>query len=93
MVAIAVMQIALWDTVKELQLEPKGFIGHSNGELICAYADGCFSAEETILMTHARGSAFFDGRTNVVGAMASVGMSPEEISCLLPDDIEIYCYN
>ena len=92
MLTIATMQLALWDTLKELELNPEGIIGHSNGEFLCAYADGCFNAEETLLLTDARGRAYADGQM-AVGGMASVRMSPEEIKELLPPNIQIACYN
>lgn len=47
-------------------------VGHSVGELGCAYADGCFSAEEMVLAAYARGRASLD--SNVMeGMMAAVG--------------------
>ena len=61
---ITAMQIALYDTLKVLNIKPEGFIGHSTGEFLCAYADGCFSAEETILVTDARGRAFKETHEN-----------------------------
>ena len=90
--AITSMQIALWDTLKELNVTPEGFIGHSTGEFLCAYADGCLSAEETLLVTDARGRAFKESR-KVVGCMASIGMSAEEIKGRLPPGVELACNN
>ena len=90
--AITSMQIALYDTIKELDLAPEGFIGHSTGEFLCAYADGCFSAEETLLVTDARGRAFKESQ-KVVGGMASIGMSAEEVKARLPPGVELACNN
>ena len=89
---ITAMQMALYDTVKELGLLPEGFIGHSTGEFLCAYADGCFTAEETLLVTDARGRAFKESR-KVIGGMASVGMSWDEVKARLPEDLELACHN
>lgn len=36
-------------------LEPDGIIGHSVGELGCAYADGSFTAEEVVKAAYWRG--------------------------------------
>jgi len=49
-------------------------VGHSFGELGCAYADGCGTAEQTIL------AAYYRGLTSnqvelIPGAMAAIGES------------------
>jgi len=54
-VAITAMQIALYDIVLQLELPIAGIIGHSFGEIACAYADGCISAEQAILTSYWRG--------------------------------------
>ncbi|KOB69211.1 Uncharacterized protein OBRU01_17234 [Operophtera brumata] len=54
-VGIAAVQIGLTDVLRELGLVPDKIIGHSVGELGCAYADGCLSAEEMILSAYSRG--------------------------------------
>lgn len=47
-------------------------IGHSVGELGCAYADDCFTAEQMILAAYYRGKVSND--TNLEpGYMAAVG--------------------
>lgn len=56
-VGIAAVQIGLTDVLKAVGIQPDGIIGHSVGELGCAYADGCLTAEEMILSAHARGRA------------------------------------
>ena len=92
MMAITAVQMALWDTFSALKAHADGYIGHSNGEYLCAYADGCLSAEETLLMAHARGRAFIDGKMTE-GAMASVGAAAEDIKPRLPDGVELACDN
>lgn len=49
-----------------------GIVGHSLGEGACAYADGCFTAEETILSAYARGRSSLDTEL-IPGMMAAVG--------------------
>jgi fatty acid synthase len=91
-VGIAAIQIALTDILKTLDLEPDFIIGHSVGELGCAYADGCFTAEEMILSSYSRGMASLE--TNVVvGSMAAVGMSYKKLKTMIPDGVEIACHN
>lgn len=52
---------------------PDGIIGHSVGELACAYADGTLTAEQTIIVAYWRGRSLLD--LNLApGAMAAVGM-------------------
>ncbi|XP_065219674.1 fatty acid synthase-like [Planococcus citri] len=54
-VGIAAIQIALVDILQAIGIHPDGIIGHSLGELGCAYADGCFTAEQTLLAAYYRG--------------------------------------
>lgn len=56
-VGIAAIQIGLVDIFKMLGIVPDHIIGYSIGELGCAYADGCFTAEEMILTAYTRGLA------------------------------------
>ena len=59
-------------------IEPTGIIGHSVGELGCAYADGCITAEQMMLAAHARGQASNEAEL-VPGMMAAVGLGYQEI--------------
>ncbi|CAG7719805.1 unnamed protein product, partial [Allacma fusca] len=39
------LQLALYETLRTtFDTEPSGFIGHSAGEVLCGYADGCLTA-------------------------------------------------
>jgi len=67
-------------------------IGHSLGELGCAYADGCFTAEETIMAAYARGRASLESKLPR-GLMAAVGLNYEAIKDRLPHDIDVACHN
>jgi len=58
--------------LKSLDITPDGIIGHSVGELGCAYADGCFTAEEMILAAYARGRASLE-TDFIPGMMAAIG--------------------
>lgn len=60
--------------LNELGLKPDGIVGHSVGELGCAYADGCFTAEQMVLAAYWRGKAVEDSNLQE-GAMAALGMS------------------
>lgn len=49
-----------------------GVVGHSVGELGCAYADGSLTAEQTVLCAYWRGRAVQEASLPA-GAMAAVG--------------------
>lgn len=54
------------------------FAGHSVGELGCAYADGCLTAEEMILASYYRG--LVSAQTPFIrGAMAAVGLGYKQV--------------
>ncbi|VVC44020.1 Acyl transferase/acyl hydrolase/lysophospholipase,Acyl transferase,Malonyl-CoA [Cinara cedri] len=91
-VGISAVQIGLIDLLRSLDITADGIIGHSLGESACAYADGCFTAEETILSAWARGRTSLDVKL-ISGMMAAVGLGHSEIKDQLPDDIDIACHN
>lgn len=91
-VGIIAIEIALIDVLKNLGLKPDFIIGHSVGEVGCAYADECFSTEETILTAYYRGVAAIESAT-IKGAMAAVGLHHKKLKNLLPQDIDIACHN
>lgn len=91
-VGIAAIQIALCDILKALDIPSDYFIGHSVGELGCAYADGCFSAEQMMLAAYSRGMASLETK-KIRGSMAAVGMSFNQIRHKIPDNIDVACHN
>ncbi|XP_050524470.1 fatty acid synthase-like isoform X2 [Daktulosphaira vitifoliae] len=91
-VGIAAIQIALVDILNALEVVPNGIIGHSAGELGCAYADGCLTAEEMIYAAYARGLASIE--TDLIpGMMAAIGLGYMDIKNRVPSDIDIACHN
>ncbi|XP_076294356.1 fatty acid synthase-like isoform X2 [Lasioglossum baleicum] len=91
-VGIAAVQIGLVDLLASLGVVPDNIIGHSVGELGCAYADGCFTAEQMILSAYSRGLACIETKM-IRGSMAAVGMGYEDIKDLCPPDIVVACHN
>lgn len=67
-------------------------IGHSAGELGCAYSDGTITAEQTILSAYSRGLAIAESKV-IFGSMAAVGLGYQQLKVLCPSDIEIACHN
>lgn len=67
-------------------------ISHSGGELGCAYADKCFTIEQTILSAYFIGLAYVEG--NIIhSSMTVVDLDYECLKNICPEDIEIVCYN
>ncbi|CAK9800538.1 Fatty acid synthase [Anthophora quadrimaculata] len=91
-VGIAAIQIGLVDLLTTVGIEPDYIIGHSVGELGCAYADGCFTAEQMVLAAYSRGLASIETKM-IRGSMAAVGLGYEDIKDLCPPDIEVACHN
>lgn len=71
-ISIVCLQIALTDLLNAVGIVPDGIIGHSVGEMGCAYADGCMTAEQMILAAYSRGKASLEA-TLVKGMMAAIG--------------------
>ncbi|XP_045464695.1 fatty acid synthase-like [Harmonia axyridis] len=91
-VAITAIQIAFTDILKMLKIEPDGMIGHSFGEVGCAYADGCLTAEEAILCNLERGVALIESNSPQ-GSMASVGLSWKDAKERCPPLVYPSCHN
>ncbi|XP_002741902.2 fatty acid synthase-like, partial [Saccoglossus kowalevskii] len=91
-VGIIAIQVGLIDLLKSMGVEPDGIIGHSIGELGCGYADGCLTAEETVLAAYWRGKCVIDAALPA-GGMAAVGLSWEEAKLMCPDDVVAACHN
>ncbi|CAH0727200.1 unnamed protein product, partial [Brenthis ino] len=91
-VGIAAVQIGLVDILKAIGIECDYMIGHSVGEIVCGYADGCFTREELILSAYSRGKTSLE--TNFIpGAMAAVGMGHKDLYPICPAEIDIACHN
>lgn len=91
-VSIAAVQIALVDLLNSIGISPDGIVGHSVGEVACAYADGTLTAEQTILCAYWRGRSILECKL-APGAMAAVGLSWEEVIARAPEEIVAACHN
>ncbi|XP_011311362.1 fatty acid synthase [Fopius arisanus] len=91
-ISIAAIQVALVDVLAMLGINPDGIVGHSVGELGCAYADGTFTPEQTVLAAYWRGKSIVDSKLPP-GAMAAVGLSWSEAAKKCPPDISPACNN
>lgn len=86
------MQIGLVDLLTSIGIVPDFIIGHSIGELICGYADGYLTIEETILSAYYISLAFFESKI-IKGSMALINLDIETMKDICPSDIDIACYN
>lgn len=91
-VSIVAVQIALTDLLNYLDIVPDGIVGHSVGEICCAYADGCFTLEQTILAAYWRGRSIRNSHL-IPGKMAGISLSLENTKTRLPSDIILACHN
>lgn len=91
-ISIAAIQIALVDLLAYLGIHPDGIVGHSVGELGCAYADGSFTPEQTILAAYWRGRSILDSKLPA-GGMAAVGLGWEEVKKRCPPNVYPACQN
>ena len=73
------MQIGLVDVLRAVGIEPDGIVGHSMGELGCAYVDGCFTAEQMVLAAYYCSRASLETEL-IKGIMAAVGKFPDVIN-------------
>ncbi|XP_071129497.1 fatty acid synthase-like isoform X4 [Mytilus edulis] len=91
-IAIAAIQVALVDMLFSMNIKPDGVVGHSVGELGCGYADGCQTAEETVLAAYWRGYCIAEANLPP-GGMAAVGMTWEEAKKKCPEGVIPACHN
>jgi fatty acid synthase len=92
-IATTSMQIALVEVLHELDITPDGIIGHSFGEIACAYADGCLTTEEAVLASFWRGVITESDSKIPKGLMAAVGLSYNEARKMLPKGVDVVCDN
>ena len=91
--ATTAIEIALFEVLKALDITPDGIIGHSFGEIACAYADGCLTTREAMITTYIRGFVTENDTNIPKGLMAVCGISKNEAKKLIKDDVVIACNN
>jgi fatty acid synthase len=92
-IATTSMQIALVEVLRKLDITPDGIIGHSFGEIVCAYADGCLTTEEAVLTSYWRGVITESDKNIPKGTMAAVGLSFNETKKMCPKGVFVVCDN
>ncbi|XP_067011949.2 fatty acid synthase [Anabrus simplex] len=71
-VGVAALQIGLVNILTAIGVIPDGVVGHSIGDLLCAYVDGTLSLKQTILVAYYRGLACNES-TIPRGSLAMIG--------------------
>ncbi|OLN96157.1 Lovastatin nonaketide synthase 3 [Colletotrichum chlorophyti] len=89
------LQIAIVNILRAWGVLPVAVVGHSSGEVASAYAAGALSASEAIIAAYLRGMVF-DSRDlgmSQPGAMAAVGLGPEQTLHFLGPGAVVACEN
>ncbi|XP_067206011.1 fatty acid synthase-like [Linepithema humile] len=92
LVGITVMQVGLIDLLKSVNIVPDYVVGHSIGELCCAYANGKFILEQVILSSYYIGLGLKEMK-KINYTMVNIGLSYENVKNICPPDIEVIYSN
>ncbi|XP_046608837.1 fatty acid synthase-like [Neodiprion virginianus] len=85
------IQIGLVDVLSSLGIAPDYVIGYSDGMLGCAYADGCLTAEQAVLVAHfkenvlAKGGEWLESSANDVCNHEDLTLLPKPNSEVIND--------
>ena len=91
--ATTALEIALFELMKAIDLTPDGIIGHSFGEIACAYADGALTVKEALFVSYIRGKITESDKRIPKGLMAVIGMSWDEVIKICPQGVSVVCNN
>ncbi|EFQ25774.1 KR domain-containing protein [Colletotrichum graminicola M1.001] len=86
------IQISLVNVYRAWGVLPVAVVGHSSGEVASAYAAGVLSARKAIIIAYLRGMVMSEA-TVQPGAMAAVGLGPEETARFLAPGAVVACEN
>ncbi|KAL2062583.1 hypothetical protein VTL71DRAFT_5655 [Oculimacula yallundae] len=88
------LQIALVDLLRRHGVKPTAVLGHSSGEIAAAYACGAITARDAISVAYYRGKVMRElDSAAAPGAMAAVGLGPNEVEQFLRPGVTIGCEN
>ncbi|THU95611.1 hypothetical protein K435DRAFT_859397 [Dendrothele bispora CBS 962.96] len=94
--SLAVFQIALFDLLTHIGINPDMVLGHSAGETTLLYASGAAPREMAVALAIARGIAF-RSIEKFGGTMAALSCSADDCQRLIRvsgcDKVDIACYN
>ncbi|KAK7908914.1 hypothetical protein PG985_014792, partial [Apiospora marii] len=78
-----VIQLALCDLYRALQIQPSVVVGHSSGEIAAAYCTGAISRETAIRLAYFRGVQAAETSQKLSGGMMAVAMAASDMAPLL----------
>ncbi|KAI2827547.1 hypothetical protein CBS147345_6499 [Aspergillus niger] len=85
------LQLGLLQILTYWGIKPSTVVGHSSGEIAAAYASGAITMESAIII------AFYRGKLAKLqegsGAMASIGLTHDEVIPFLLDGVVVACEN
>ncbi len=81
--SLGVVDIAFYELVRSLGLEPDMLGGHSYGELVALYAAGCVDGTELLQLSRARAEAIEQAAAGQKGAMAAISASMETVQAAI----------
>uniref|UniRef100_A0A146M080 Fatty acid synthase n=1 Tax=Lygus hesperus TaxID=30085 RepID=A0A146M080_LYGHE len=88
-VATVAIQIILVDLMKSLDLEIESYAGVSVGEISCAYADGCLTAEEAISIAYYTAVALVE--SDLPSSLSvKIDMSASQLKSKLVGGVELH---
>ena len=85
------LQIALVNALARAGVTPSAVIGHSSGEIAAAYATGCLSAYEALVVAYYRG--YVTQKQELAGGMAAIGLGSAAVAKFLEDGVVVACEN
>ena len=91
-VAISAMQVAMVDLLVSLDVPADRLMGHSLGEIACAYADGALTKQQTMEVAFLRGQCLED-TPQTRGKMAAVELSWKQAQALETTNLFAACHN
>ena len=91
--ATTAIEIALTYVMTSLNIVPGRIIGHSFGEIAAAYADGCLTTKEALLVTYYRGVVTERNKKIPRGLIAVCGLSWDEARNMCPKGVGVVCNN
>ncbi|MBX2836902.1 MAG: acyltransferase domain-containing protein [Gammaproteobacteria bacterium] len=91
-IAISAMQVAMVDLLRSLDVPVDRLLGHSLGEIACAYADGALTKRQTMEVAFWRGQCLED-TPETRGKMAAVELTWEQAHALEGEELFAACHN
>ena len=91
-ICIIAVEIALIDLLKDINVLADGFVGHSLGEIACAYNDEVINRRQALCVAYWRAKLLSDSK-QISGTMAVVNLSWTECIKLCPKNVYSACHN